>query len=215
MWKFQDLSEPGTPSIWFTSDSHYNHKNICSGTSSWEVKAETGQRTRNFDTLREMNDAIINGINNNVDKHDILFHLGDWSFGGFDSIEEFRASIACKNIHLIYGNHDHHIENDRGRVQNFFRSCKYYNEVAINNQMIVMAHYAFRVWNKSHHGSWNLYGHSHDTLDHTEHGKSMDVGIDSAYRIFGEYRPFNFKEIKTIMDSRATKIIDHHNEKTN
>ena len=29
---------------------------------------------------------------------DFLIHLGDWSFGGFDSIKEFRSRINCKNI---------------------------------------------------------------------------------------------------------------------
>ena len=33
-----------------------------------------------------------------------------WSFNGFDKIIEFRNRLNCKNIHLILGNHDTHIE---------------------------------------------------------------------------------------------------------
>jgi hypothetical protein len=53
-----------------------------------------------------------------------------------------------------------------------------------------------------------LIGNSHDNLEHTSWGKSMDVGVPSAYRILGEYRPFSFEEIKTILDQRET--LTHH-----
>lgn len=68
----------------------------------------------------------------------------------------------------------------------------------------MLFHYAMRVWNKSHHGSIHLYGHSHDSLDKDGeyNGLSMDVGMDSAYRIFGEYRPFQIVEIIDIMNKR-------------
>lgn len=101
--------------IYFTSDTHYGHENICRGTSKWEARSEEDfqQNTRNFKTLEEMNDAIVDGINSVVGENDVLYHLGNWSFGGIKNIWEFRKRIKCKNIHLILGNHDHHIENDR------------------------------------------------------------------------------------------------------
>ena len=46
-------------------------------------------------------------------ENDILYHLGDWSFGGLNQIWEFRKRLNCKKIHLILGNHDHHIENNK------------------------------------------------------------------------------------------------------
>ena len=102
--------------IWFMSDPHYNHKNICRGVSSWDDLS----KTRDFKTLDEMNDAIVRNINNVVAVDDILFCLGDWSFGGFDKIRQFRDRIVCQNIHLILGNHDHHIENNKDDIQEIF-----------------------------------------------------------------------------------------------
>ena len=64
--------------VWLTSDTHLGHKNIVSGISGWE--ANRGQRK--FNTLEEMDDTIINNINKYVKPDDILFHAGDWSFGG-------------------------------------------------------------------------------------------------------------------------------------
>ena len=43
----------------------------------------------------------------------------------------------------------------------------------------------------------------------TEWGKSMDIGVDNAYRLFGEYRPFSLDEIKKIMDDREHKMFHH------
>lgn len=95
--------------IWITSDSHYHHKNICKGQSLWEDKGGC----RDFNTIEAMNKAIVDNINAVVKEDDELYHLGDWSFGGIENIWNFRKQIKCKNIHLILGNHDHHIQNGR------------------------------------------------------------------------------------------------------
>lgn len=251
---------------WFSSDFHGFHKNICRGTSTWgtkHVEAVSGihgiQHTRDFDTVEEMNAAILKGINDNVKENDNLYYLGDWTFGGIDKIWEFRKQIKCKNMHLIYGNHDEHIEADKelpnvhidypkgvgaGKIgiltggscprnlqgydkmfirpakpSDLFKSTQHYKHISFGKQEIIMSHYAMRVWNRSHHGAIHLYGHSHDSLDNparggSEWGKSMDVGIDSAKRILGEYRPFSLSEILDIMSNREALIVDHHNKHT-
>lgn len=95
--------------LFFTSDTHFNHTNICEGVSKW-----AGERNcRPFQSLSEMNQTLVDNINSVVGEDDILFHLGDWSFGGKEQIWEFRKRIKCKNIHLIFGNHDHHIVGDK------------------------------------------------------------------------------------------------------
>ncbi len=69
--------------------------------------------------------------------------------------------------------------------------------------MIVMCHYAFRVWNRSHHGSWNIFGHSHNSLPAI--GKQLDVCINAH-----NYFPWHFDEIKAHMDKQVTAPVDHH-----
>jgi calcineurin-like phosphoesterase family protein len=95
--------------IFFTSDTHFGHHNLVRGISKWEPG--TGQR--DFETLEEMNDLMVERIDSLVGPEDILFHLGDWSFGGIENIWELRKRIRCETIHLVLGNHDHHIENNR------------------------------------------------------------------------------------------------------
>lgn len=186
--------------IYFTSDTHYNHGNICRGVSNWLNK----DGCRDFDTLKEMNDAIVENINTIVREDDILFHLGDWSFGGFGSIIDFRKKLRCQNIYLTFGNHDHHIERNKEGVQGYFKNCRDRREISVEGQKIVLSHYAMRVWNKSHRGYWQLYGHSHGSLPGI--GKQMDVGIDTH----PEFRPYHFEEIKQIMDTKKINYVDGH-----
>jgi hypothetical protein len=43
----------------------------------------------------------------------------------------------------------------------------------------------------------------------------MDVGVDVAYRMFGEYRPFSLEEIINIMDKKEVILPDRHDSNTN
>jgi calcineurin-like phosphoesterase family protein len=192
--------------IWFTSDTHYSHSNIAGpSVSRW------GGGYRNFNSVWEMNQALIDGINKYVKEDDILYHLGDWSFGGAQNIKIFRDSIACKNIHLILGNHDQHIVDKE--IEGFnpielFSSVQDVKHLQIGKMKMFLSHYSHRIWNGSHKGVIHLYGHSHGSIP--DFGRSMDVGVDVAYRMFGEYRPFNIGDITRIMEKRDIHQIDHH-----
>lgn len=223
--------------IWFCSDPHYNHAGIVRGTSNWE-----GLRgTRDFDTLRHHNDTLVDNINQVVKEDDLLFCLGDWNFGSYKNhdnvsgIGEFRNRINCRDVHLIYGNHDTEIRKDY-KLQSYFSSVQDYLELQVAmqypgkvqgvkaiKQHIIMSHYAMRVWNRSAKGSWMLYGHSHGSLDeftpvtanptwigdqyYIKNFRTMDVGFDTH----PEFRPYSFLEIYDIMSKRDIQLeIDHH-----
>jgi calcineurin-like phosphoesterase family protein len=66
--------------LFFTSDTHYSHSNICRATTRW---SDADNLTRDFKSLNHMNDTLVNNINEMVGEDDVLIHLGDWSFGGF------------------------------------------------------------------------------------------------------------------------------------
>lgn len=203
--------------IWFFSDPHYDHKNICRGVTNWQEN-EGEQKTRDFNTLEEMNDTIVNNFNSLVKKNDVAYCLGDWSFNGHENIKRFRDRLNCNTIHLIFGNHDQHIEPINSPYRKLFASCEYYKELSIKldkkwkqftKTKICLSHYAMRVWNKSHHGSIHLYGHSHGTLP--DNGtRSMDVGIDTH-----NYYPYHLDKVLETLIFRNVHMIDHHNEKTN
>lgn len=205
--------------IWFTSDTHFHHKNIVRGTSSWQLnESEIGaQQLRDFDTLEEHDEALIQNFNSLVKPNDTLYHLGDWSFGGHEQIKIFRDRLQCKNIHLLFGNHDQHIEPINSPYRELFASVGYYKELSFKVDQkwdqfrkvkICMCHYAMRIWNHSHHGSIMLYGHSHGSL--LDNGtRSMDVGVDT-----NNLYPYHLDEILELL-KRGVEVVDHHNQNTN
>jgi calcineurin-like phosphoesterase family protein len=200
--------------------THYNHKNIVRGTTSWEnfQEGSSHQSTRDFDTVEEHNETLISSFNGMIKENDILYHLGDWSFGGHEKIKEFRDRLNCKNIHLIFGNHDQHIEKIGSPYQSLFSSLSYKKEISfkIDSQIsgkygktnLFLSHYSHQVWNQSHHGNIHLFGHSHGSLKGI--GRSMDVGVDT-----NNLYPYHLDEIIDIMKNIPIIVVDHHNENTN
>lgn len=187
---------------WFSSDWHGYHKNIAGkNVSKWK------SGYRDFNSVTEMNDSIITSINKYVKYDDIIYFLGDFAFADAKRIEQLRWRINCQTIHFLYGNHDEDIRNDQ-KLQGLFTSVKDVDFITVNGQNYFLSHYSHRVWPGSHRGTIHLYGHSHGSIP--DFGKSMDVGIDVAYRLLGEYRPFSITEINDIMSKKKISELDHH-----
>jgi calcineurin-like phosphoesterase family protein len=200
--------------LWYTSDTHYAHANICSATTKW-IDPVT---CREFKSLEQMNTTLVNSINSIVAQDDILFHLGDWSFGGLEKIEEFRNRIVCQNIHIITGNHDHHIENNRDGCQSLFASVnKYLNleikwNVGKHNQSkcsFALMHFPIASWDNMAKGTIHLHGHVHfPPQRRMGPGKMMDVGCDG-----NNLMPIEMSEVLRLMKDRPIKSMfefDHH-----
>jgi calcineurin-like phosphoesterase family protein len=200
--------------VWITSDTHYSHKNICRGVTAWRTKEGEipVSQTRDFATIEKMNSSIVNNINEVVGQDDMLIHLGDWSFGGFEQVREFWDRIVCKNIHLVLGNHDHHIENNRNGSQGLFKSVSHYNTLEIGQFKFRLMHYPISSWDGLGKGVMHLHGHCHlpNNLKLSK-GQRMDVGMDGHT----EFRPYNvYREVVPLLRNRpkVSEIgeYDHH-----
>ena len=199
--------------VYIMSDPHFSHRNIVAGESNWiqfptpfkdwhDIKErnkfciENGVRP--FATTYEMDETIITNINSIVRENDILFNLGDWCFQK-GTARKYRDMIVCKTVFSLFGNHD--LKNLKDEKPGF-QELEHYMEAEIDGILVCLSHYKMFAWNKKHHESLHLYGHSHSKLEHIEIGRSMDCGIDNAYKIIGEYRPFSFDEINKILSKR-------------
>lgn len=176
---------------WFSSDHHFNHKNIIDYCS------------RPFQSVEEMNLALIENHNKLVNKNDDVYFLGDFVLGKKENIIDILNKLNG-NKHLVYGNHDNQIVKNKKDYlsSNLFQSIEVYKELNIKDYpTICLFHYSMRTWNKAYHGSWHLFGHSHGNLE--PYGNSVDIGVDSGFITgFKEYRPFSITEIKTFFASR-------------
>jgi len=205
------LSFENPLTTWIISDTHAFHKNICKGLTNWEA----GSTVRDYDCETKMTEDMAAVINKCVLPEHYLIHLGDWSFGGFDKIERFRKMLNCKNIYLICGNHDHHIESDRDACRSLFNQVfgipgvSMLVDVRVGQHKYVCGHYKMAVWDKSHKGVRNLWGHSHGSMPIDRNLLSFDCGWD----VWG--KPLNFVEVEEEMSKHSFVPVDHHDKETN
>lgn len=161
---------------YYTADTHFNHK----------LMAEQ----RGFKNTEAHDEFVIKTWNSFVEKHDEVWHLGDFCFGGHEIVLRVRARLNGK-IHLVLGNHDY--ANRIFNITGCFTSFNDIKEIKLDKtRTIILCHYAMRVWSKSHYNSGQLYGHSHGKLPNL--GKQWDVGLDN-----NGFRLLNDREVIEIM----------------
>lgn len=180
------------PNSFCVSDYHAFHTNIIKYCN------------RPFYNSEEMNEILASNTNDIVGRKDTLYHLGDWAFGGIKNAIAFREMINCENVYNITGNHDHyHNPDDQEKFDRLFVENVPYKEINCYSKKIVLFHYAMRVWNKSHRGSWHCWGHSHAALPDNPNDLSIDVGVDTEWSgIHEKYYPYTMDQINEIMTKR-------------
>lgn len=155
---------------YFTSDNHFFHSNIIKYCN------------RPFRDVTHMNEAMVANWNSRVQADDEVFCLGDFAFGDKEPMQRLFDRLNGHK-HLVGGNHDQDARELSGWVW-----VRDYHELRGKDHMILF-HYAPRVWNRSHHGSIALYGHSHGRMP--GNSQSLDVGVDCW-----DYTPTTLDQIK-------------------
>lgn len=177
--------------VWFTSDTHYGHGNV--------IKYSK----RPFVDTNDMDEAMADRWNSVVSKGDLVYHLGDFCL----NTTEHATAIASKlrgQKYLIFGNHDKALRKSKEFLGHWIWA-KDLTQIEVQNQKITLCHYAMRTWASSHHGTWQLYGHSHGSLPDDPHSLSVDVGVDCW-----DYTPISFEQLKERMTLKTWKAVDHH-----
>jgi len=161
-----------TGNCFFTGDEHYGHANIiryCNRPSS---------------TVDSMDDSLIAKHNAIVKDGDVVFHAGDFTMKDERAAKTYIHRLNGQHF-FIRGSHDKWLPYEASDMI----------ELEVNGKMIVICHYAMRVWARSHYGSWQVYGHSHGRLEPV--GKQWDVGVDN-----NDYYPVSFEQLSAIMETR-------------
>lgn len=178
--------------LWFTADLHLGHANIIKHCK------------RPFSSMEEMDAVLIDNINAVVSPGDRLFIVGDFCGQRRKAamIQSYlsRINLNPEQIVLVLGNHD-----DEKESRKVFRHVHERYTAKHEDQRIVLDHYALRVWNRSHHGTWHLYGHSHGNLADNPHSLSFDVGVDCH-----QFKPLNFNDVADLISKKQWKPVDHH-----
>ena len=87
-----------TDNIFFTADEHHSHENIIKYCD------------RPFKDVNQQTKIIIEKHNDTVNEHSVVYHLGDFFWGGADQAPSFLRILKrykkVKSRILILGNHD-------------------------------------------------------------------------------------------------------------
>lgn len=175
--------------LFFTSDTHFFHEKII------------GFANRPFASVEEMNETLIRNWNETVPEDGIVFHLGDFCFGGN---AEWWSVIPRLNgkIILIMGNHD--MRNANQDFMSCFEHVTQQMTISVERQTIVMNHNPFLCFGGAYRGVWQLFGHVHSGPRSLGNGKDdarlvhlfptqYDVGVDN-----NEYRPVSYCRLREI-----------------
>lgn len=197
--------------IWFTGDLHIGHKRVIRYAERRDFLRDPSKGFDDESNLDVdlMNRELVKRWNACVRPDDTIYCLGDFAFCPLGQAIGYAKALNGHK-HLVFGNHDKRLRKERTFLE-LWESTSDYKEIKVEDaeegqRLIVLCHYAFRVWNKSHHGSWDLYGHSHGSLKDDPHARSMDVGVDSV----PGYRPISLPEVAAHMAKKDWKPIDHH-----
>lgn len=188
--------------LFFASDYHFCHANV--------IKYDE----RPFSSVDEMNDELVRRWNNKVSDDDIVMYLGDFCFNPHRA-QEFLDKLNGQ-IHFILGNHD--------RLKDILRlkglaSVSDKKDIYVKDdnaqrgyQHMVLFHYAILQWEKSHHGSIHIHGHSHQSMYKNPEmawyykRRVLDAGCNGW-----NYEPFSYNEaLDRVKNNLVSVNIDHH-----
>lgn len=172
--------------LFFTSDTHFGHKNIINLCN------------RPFENVEDMNNQLILNWNSVVPKDGIVYHLGDFAFGSSNLWNSMLDQLNGE-IHLIIGNHD--VKNLRKSYIERFASVNVQETLQIDDLCIYLNHYPFLCFGGAYTDNvWQLFGHVHSGPNNTGKDaermqylfkRQYDVGVDN-----NNYFPISFNELK-------------------
>lgn len=177
--------------IYFTSDTHFSHKNCV---------VYTRKQFRNF---YEMDERLVENWNSIVTKNDTVYHLGDFALCDISRLQDIVYSLNGR-INLVPGNHDRAgmYERFKGKVTILPSLYELDSKYTETGGLIVLCHYPMVSWNRSHYGTSHLYGHHHGTMKTSNYVKSFDCGMDT-HNLY----PYSMDEVLKILGSKNPKLV--------
>jgi calcineurin-like phosphoesterase family protein len=175
----------------FTSDTHFSHKNIMKFCPA----------TRPYQSVKEMNEHLIESWNSVVGPDDVIHHLGDFTFS-HDKYEIDMLFKALNGKKILYiGNHDGE------KVQRLaWESVSYGAVLKIDGVKVHINHHPFVAgkWDAAHHGTYHLFGHVHGEPVYDVPVRALDVGVDNIGPV-----PWSWEQVHEKL-SKVPVVVKHH-----
>lgn len=192
--------------IWFSSDTHYLHRNIMRFCG------------RNFSSIEEHDACLLNNHNSLVSNNDEYWFLGDFAYKGQpeEAVKIFKKMNFGK-CYFLFGNHDKIFRQaiQKGLLNDYLNIGKLEiiggdiavndhtlsvsKTIEINGQNIFISHYAHQTFPHAFRGAWMLFGHSHNNIILPY--RAIDVGVDAVQK---KYFPISIEEIADVMNEKKS-----------
>jgi len=185
--------------IYFVSDTHYGHSAIIKFCD------------RPFKDVEEMNYKLIENWNKKVPQDGIVFHLGDFAWGGYPFWKSIREQLNGKII-LIKGNHDEK-NLTQTAAQELFEHVAYQMKIEVEGRKMYLNHFPFLCYAGVYRDPkglvYSLYGHVHSGPN--KQGQDIprlvncfptqyDVGVDN-----NNYEPISWYELNEKIQKQLLK----------
>ena len=154
---------------------------------------------RPWNSVEEMDEALIRNWNSTVTKKDTIYILGDFAWKDH---RKYVSALNGKKV-LIKGNHDKMPQLSLEQ----FTEVTPRKELKIDGRLIVLDHYPMFSWRNSCHGSWHAHGHTHNS-PFVHPYLAINVGVDVQ-----GYIPVNWYVLKQMFLEKESKLnmsLDHH-----
>jgi calcineurin-like phosphoesterase family protein len=161
--------------VFFIGDTHFGHKNI--------IKFCDG---RDFDSVEEHDQGIIDRWNSVVRPKDIVWHLGDVAFGS-KNISKIEQCNGIKK--LILGNHDNY------PMTEYLKYFTKIHGVIRVYEDFVLSHVPVHPSQLEYRWKINIHGHIHKPNEYQIDGNYMNVNADAI-----NLTPIELSEIREKFD---------------
>lgn len=179
--------------VWFTSDTHFSHKNIIDYCN------------RPYETIKEMNEALVENWNDCIAPDDTVFHLGDVCMGGKNTVDNWIPKLNGE-VTVIRGNHDYK-KRETDMVNHGWDVVEGYYIFYWHSMLFYLVHNPGHIKDVPK-GAVILYGHVHDAAPHGPHRinghLAYHVGVDT-----NDYKPVSLDKI---IDELIDFVMKEHDE---
>ena len=185
---------------YFISDPHFGHENILK------------MCQRPFESVEEMNEAMIDAWNQRVTGNDTVFILGDLFYRCPDP-EPILQRLKGKK-RLIIGNHDSSWM-DKVDLSRYFVSVDPFLEITDGVRAITLCHYPLLTW-KHKLRTYMVHGHIHNdtTSDFFPLLVARERVLNAGVEVNG-YRPVTFEELQQNNQAFKQQWLDQQKDSSN
>lgn len=162
------------PNIFFISDTHFSHSNIC------KFINYDGSKVRPWDDVQEMDEMLIKNWNNIIRPDDKIYHLGDVCMTK-KALDSVMPRLMGKK-RLIRGNHDLCSTKDY---------LKYFDEIYGVRVLddLVLSHIPLNTECITQRYGVNVHGHLHNNV--IKNGLYFNVSVERI-----NYIPIAYEDLK-------------------